>query len=236
MIIYKQCWKEFCLAFSQSAASLIDDTWVLSCEVQRENEDYKSQRTTKPTKWHVCPAKTQISLGIRPVWSESLLSAWRKLRSLATHWAQSGDSDQTRQIPRLIWVFAGRTWHFVVLSNVGSKHNVNLLNLVKSLKLLTEFNFLFSKMYWPMLLVLSTLHLSTGRLDLCFLHYLSSNVRKRTVWHGRQTEIQISFCIRAVLSEFRCSSESNLHPWLSTMRSVEILRSLIWVFDGRTCQ
>ena len=24
---------------------------------------------TKPTKWHVCPAKTQISLGIRPVWS-----------------------------------------------------------------------------------------------------------------------------------------------------------------------
>ena len=28
---------------------------------------------TKPTKWHVCPAKTQISLGIRPVWSETLL-------------------------------------------------------------------------------------------------------------------------------------------------------------------
>ena len=24
---------------------------------------------TKPTKWHVCPAKTQISLGICPVWS-----------------------------------------------------------------------------------------------------------------------------------------------------------------------
>ena len=30
---------------------------------------------TKPTKWHVHPAKTQISLGIRPVWSESLLCA-----------------------------------------------------------------------------------------------------------------------------------------------------------------
>ena len=27
--------------------------------------------------------------GIRPVWSESSLSAWRKRRSLATHWAQS---------------------------------------------------------------------------------------------------------------------------------------------------
>ena len=46
---------------------------------------------TKPTKWHVRPAKTQISLGIRPVWSESSLSAWRKLGSLATHWAHSKD-------------------------------------------------------------------------------------------------------------------------------------------------
>ena len=68
---------------------------------------------TKPTIWHVCPAKTQISLGIRPVWSES---------SLCTHWvarvptllhADSEDSDQTERIPRLIWVFAGHTGHFV---------------------------------------------------------------------------------------------------------------------------
>ena len=47
---------------------------------------------TKPTKWHVCPAKTRISLGIRPVWSESSLSAWRKLGSLATHLVHSEDS------------------------------------------------------------------------------------------------------------------------------------------------
>ena len=38
-----------------------------------------SRLMTKPTKWHVRPAKTQISLGIPPVWSESSLSAWRKL-------------------------------------------------------------------------------------------------------------------------------------------------------------
>ena len=44
-----------------------------------------SRIVTKPTKWHVRPAKTQISLGIRPVWSEFSLSAWRKLESLATH-------------------------------------------------------------------------------------------------------------------------------------------------------
>ena len=61
----------------------------------------------------VRPVKTQISLGIHPVWSESSLSAGRKLGSLATHWAHSKNSDQTGWIPRLIWVFAGRTCHFV---------------------------------------------------------------------------------------------------------------------------
>ena len=31
--------------------------------------EHMSRIVTKPTKWHVRPAKTQISLGIRPVWS-----------------------------------------------------------------------------------------------------------------------------------------------------------------------
>ena len=65
-------------------------------------------------------AKTQISLGIRPVWSESSLSPWRKLGSLATHWAHSEDSYQTGPMPRLIWVFAGRTVILLVLSWCGS--------------------------------------------------------------------------------------------------------------------
>ena len=46
-----------------------------------------SHCTTKPTRWHVRLAKTQIRLGIRPVWSESSLCAWRKPGSLATNWA-----------------------------------------------------------------------------------------------------------------------------------------------------
>ena len=40
---------------------------------------YYNDPEPPPTKWHVRPAKTQISLDIRPVWSESSLSAWRKL-------------------------------------------------------------------------------------------------------------------------------------------------------------
>ena len=63
-------------------------------------------RHDKTNNMTVRPAKTQISLGIRPVWSESSLSAWRNLGSLANYWAHSEDSDQTGRMPRLIWVFA----------------------------------------------------------------------------------------------------------------------------------
>ena len=74
----------------------------------------------KTNKMTVRPAKTQISLDTRPVWLESSLSAWRKLGSLATHWTHSEGSDQTERMPRLIWVFAGRTVILLVLSWDGS--------------------------------------------------------------------------------------------------------------------
>ena len=61
----------------------------------RRCKQYLNRLMTKPAKWHVRPVKTKINLGIGPVWSESALSAWRKLGSLATHWAHSKDSDQT---------------------------------------------------------------------------------------------------------------------------------------------
>ena len=79
-----------------------------------------SRLTTKPTKWYVRPMETQISLGIRPVWSESSRSAWRKLGSLAVHWMHSKDSGQTGRMPRLIWAFAGRIVILLVLSWDGS--------------------------------------------------------------------------------------------------------------------
>ena len=77
-------------------------------------------RHDKTNKMSVCLSKTQISLGIRPVWSESSLSAWRNIGSLATHWAHSEDSDQTGWMARLIWVIAGRTIILLVLSCRGS--------------------------------------------------------------------------------------------------------------------
>ena len=60
---------------------------------------------TKPTKWQRRFRSAQSD--------QSSLSAWRKLGSLATNEVHSEDSDQTRPMPRLIWVFSGRTYHFV---------------------------------------------------------------------------------------------------------------------------
>ena len=82
-------------------------------------------RHDKTNKMSVSPAKTQMSLGIRPVWSESSLPAWRKLGSLATHWAHSEDSDQTGRMPRQIWVVAGRTLIMLVLSCRGLRLCIN---------------------------------------------------------------------------------------------------------------
>ena len=68
---------------------------------------------TKPTKWHVLPAKTPISLGIRPAWSESSLCAQWVAKDPTFLHADSEDSDMTWRMPRLIRVFAGRKAYFV---------------------------------------------------------------------------------------------------------------------------
>ena len=69
---------------------------------------------------NVCPAKTQISLGIRPVWSESPLCAEWVAKDPSFLYVDCKDSDQTGQMPRLIWVFAGHTVILLVLLWGGS--------------------------------------------------------------------------------------------------------------------
>ena len=94
-----------------------------------------SRLVIKPTKWSVHPAKTQISLGICPVWSESSLCAQWVAKDPSFFHADSEDSDQTGWMPRLIWVFAGRTRHFAgfvmrrlsLLWSRTSKQDINIL-------------------------------------------------------------------------------------------------------------
>ena len=83
-------------------------------EILVEIEKYVP-RHDKANKMSVRPAKTQLSLGIRPVWSESSLCAqWVAKDPVFLH--VSEDSDQTGRMPRLIWVFTRRTVTFLVLS------------------------------------------------------------------------------------------------------------------------
>ena len=102
-------WRHTCTSRKMSDSSLTTPWMHLFYQPfeTRHDQTYKMS---------VRPAKTQISLGIHPVWSESSLSAWKKLGSLATHWAHSEYSDQTGRMPRLIWVFNGHTATLLVLS------------------------------------------------------------------------------------------------------------------------
>ena len=135
---------------------------------------------TKPKQWHVRPTKTQISLGIRPVWSESLLSAWRKLGALATHSVQSEDSDQTGQMPRLIWVFARRTFHFVgfVMRQLKSRWFSGIWSWCKRKQKepLKSFNDLRLKFFWFI-----SVFESTGYLKFAKLQYVSSGFHCRVI-------------------------------------------------------
>ena len=88
-------------------------------------------RYDKTNKMSMRPAKTQISLGICPVWSESSLCAqWVAKDSRFLH-ADSKDSDQTGRMPRLIWVFAGCTIILLVLSRCGSAYLHSLYEAIQ---------------------------------------------------------------------------------------------------------
>ena len=91
-------------------------SWPVGCKLSKTCEP----RLDKTNKVSVCPAKTQISLGIPPVWSESLLCAQWVAKDPRFLHADSEDSDQTGRMPRLIWVFAGRISTLLVLSYRGS--------------------------------------------------------------------------------------------------------------------
>ena len=51
--------------------NIIFSLWVIlqHLHIDKIHKNKLSQSMTKQTKWHVCPAKSQISLGIHPFWS-----------------------------------------------------------------------------------------------------------------------------------------------------------------------
>ena len=106
----------------QSWTILSVDRWVKCWNIYEPMHD-------KANKMIVCPAKTQISLGIHPVWSESSLCAQWVAKDPRFLIADSEDSDQTGQMPRLVWVLAGYTGHFVgfVVCRLIHVYNTNVI-------------------------------------------------------------------------------------------------------------
>ena len=163
----------------------------------------------------VCPAKTQINMGIRPVWSEFSLSAWRKLGSLATPWAHSKDSDQTGQMPRLIWVFTGPTVILLALSWGGSiiavlenlnelQHNKTNKWPVRSAKTQISLLYQMPRLIWvftgPTVILLA---LSWGGSIIAVLENLNELQHNKTnKWPVRSAKTQISLRFCTVLSVF----------------------------------
>ena len=86
--------------------------WFISTNTFIRADRYISRCTAFPTRLHFNPAKTQTSLNIRAVWSESSQELWvaKDPKRLPT---DSEDSDQPARMRRLIWVFTGRTSNFV---------------------------------------------------------------------------------------------------------------------------
>ena len=89
-----------------------------------------SHHRTRTTKWYVCQAKTQISLGICPVWSKSLLSTCWNIGSLATHWAQAKALIRLGGCPGWSACLLGAQVILLVLSCCLLEININVAELV----------------------------------------------------------------------------------------------------------
>ena len=89
----------------------------------------------KTNKMTCAPVKTQISLGIRPVWSESLLSTWRNIGSLTTYWVQSehwSDWADAQVDLSLCWVHMSFYWFCHAAAHIYLKINSCTVVRIKS--------------------------------------------------------------------------------------------------------
>ena len=105
-------WLKYCLSGSKCPTHYQKDLSKLQNAYNGRSIPNMSHLMTKPTKWHVHPTKTQISLPSAQ--SDQSLCCTHK-ESLGPELPNecTAKTDQTGWMPRLIWVFAGRICHFV---------------------------------------------------------------------------------------------------------------------------
>ena len=133
-----------------------------------------------------------------PVWSESsLCDQWVAKDPRFLH-ADSKDSDQTGRMPRLIWVFAGRTLTLLVLSCHGS-YTLMYTLYVRINK--TKSSFLFSTELTHICLVDPSILISwtspfpiLGVSDVLFHFYSITKKKKKSCKKTMKTLIRRSVC------------------------------------------
>ena len=86
-----------------------------------------SHDMTKPTKWLYAQRRLGSAWASAQSDQSSLCAYWVAKDPSCLH-ADSKDSDQTGRMPRLIWVFAGRTLILLVLSCRGSNKTTRAEN------------------------------------------------------------------------------------------------------------
>ena len=166
-----------------------------------------SRIVRKPTKWHVRPAKTQISLGIRPVWSEYSLCVLRLAKDHSFLQSDSEESDQTRRMPRLIWVFAGRTCHFVGFVTMQLKY---IWYVSHQVQLHTD---LERKLPWGILDMVDKCE-QKHYPNKCSAHLnkVTTNVKKSSGAHTLAANICAVFCVITYIKTFLDITWHNQRP------------------------
>ena len=98
-----------------------------------------------PTIWYVRPAKAQISLLLRAVWSEPLLVAWIFYECKAAGWTSFGVSKLKRKLPRLVCVYICQNATLLEITCHGSFVHFSLyhhLFIIFTVLFLSLFHFL----------------------------------------------------------------------------------------------
>ena len=107
--------------FVKSSEKVMIRNCTINSHLTTTSKDNKCSRDmTQPIKW-LCAQRRLRSAWASARSDHSLRCPHEKKNGfLVTHWAHSEDSDQTERMPRLIWVFAGRTLILLVLACRGS--------------------------------------------------------------------------------------------------------------------
>ena len=131
-----------------------------------------SHCTTKPTKWHVHPAKTQIRLGIRPVWSESSVGSSAPTISSCRRWIKDwSDWTDAQADPSLRWVHGSFCWFCCAA--------VHICNIGKGFMHFKNLQILY--LYWSNILVF--LNWQCKFLSWIFVYLVKTGFTdKRAIW------------------------------------------------------